>query len=294
MVHAASWRWTIRSPTTCRPRSACGSAKAGRSRWWNWPHIRRAATAAAGPAWIDDPAAPPHSAEQLYASLAGYQLTADIAANGSTALRPSRCLGQALARQAGTWITSISSHPSRGTIGPVATSPSRRRSESNIAASHDSDLRPTPRPGLEPWLRRSLFPRQRSTHIAWRLSAAGPPPTVGALQADGVDEAAESNRRSRHDAPLLASDARMAFSQAPAAGPHRASSRAPKQALGWYVLGRGPRNSGARRRGTHLRASIGTTEGRPRGRPLEHGNDGAGHLAPSAVAESPLARPRTE
>jgi D-alanyl-D-alanine-carboxypeptidase/D-alanyl-D-alanine-endopeptidase len=97
---------------------------------------------------LDDPAAPSYSADQLYASLHGYQLTRDIGREWEYGNFDIALLGQALARRAGTDHENLVRTRVAGPLGLSRTSTVEASLGSNIVASHDSDLHPTGRLAL--------------------------------------------------------------------------------------------------------------------------------------------------
>ena len=190
---------------------------------------------------LDDPAAPTYAAEQLYSSLSTFQLTRDIGSEWEYGNLDTALLGHALARLAGTDYESLVRTRVTGPLGLSRTSTVEGSFGPNVAVSHDSDLRPTPRLALGALAPAGAMFSSANDLLTLLGVCLGivPSPLAAALNA------MVATRRPmrppmltmlrRHWRTIL----RMAFSRR-----RRGARQSPvfsraEQALGWYILGRG-------------------------------------------------------
>lgn len=189
---------------------------------------------------LDDPAAATYSAEQLYSSLCMYQLTRDIGSEWEYGNLDIALLGHALARRAGTDYESLVRARLTGPLGLRRTSTVEASFASNLAVSHDSDLRPTGRLALG-----ALTPAGAMfSSVNDLLTLLGvclgivPSPLAAAVQA------MVATRRPMRP-PMLAmlrrhwrTILRMALSPRRRGGRQSPVFSRAEQALGWYIVGR--------------------------------------------------------
>ena len=190
---------------------------------------------------LDDPAAPTYSVDQLYSSLATFQLTRDIGSEWEYGNLDMALLGHVLARRAGTDYENLIRARVTGPLGLSRTSTIAASLGTNVAVSHDSDLRPVGHLALGALAPAGAMFSSVNDLLTLLGACLGaiPSPLTTALQT-----MVQTRRPMRPPMLVLVRRywrvmLRMAFSRrrrSPASS--RVFSRA-EQAMGWYVLGRG-------------------------------------------------------
>jgi CubicO group peptidase (beta-lactamase class C family) len=189
---------------------------------------------------LDDPIAPTYSLEQLYTSLSRHQLTRDIGSEWEYGNLDVALLGHALAHRAGADYESVLRTRVIEPLGLSCTTVSAAAG-SNVAVSHDSDLR-----AVDPLALGALAPAgAMSSSANDLLQLLG---TCLGLVPSRLTRALQAMPRTRRPmqpplATMLRRHWRTILRMAVSRGPRRPPSpriflRA-EQALGWFVLGRG-------------------------------------------------------